>query len=902
VKKTLAQLSLLPVFPICALAITLLSGCAVQPYSQAADENMRGSALNGKAMGGEQPIVGATVTLYTTTSDPGDSYGSGGTLRAYSNAVTASDGSFSFNPPTYTCPSNQQAYITVSGGSSGSSTNSQILELAGIGPCGSLPAFVNVDEVTTVASAYALGNFMSIDSTGFVHISAPPNNNAATGSTTAAAGLSHAFLNIPTLVSLQSGTANTAGPNSGITGGSVGVVPAAEINTIADILYSCVNSTGSAAGAIATPISFAAPTAPSSSAGASTTLTVNNLSDLGFGTVGVSLAGTTPMTFALGSQALTTGLPALATLFKSVATITSTNTATAPTSSAVATGTISLKAPNSSVTLGGAMINIQGTLAIAYAGGAAQTHTIPAPTNTAGLAAFISANYTGVTVAGYTPTSVVITGASPGTSNTISFSGTTLTDLTGLTASASSNVLTLSGPVGTANTLAISGLFSEDTDATTCGQLFALTPSLTGAVPTNTLQAAMNLAKNPYVSASNLTAFFALLGSQTAFTPSLTAAPNDWSIAVTYPFPTFPTGETSSYPKDLALDANDTVYVANNNVASTSLSTNIYAFTSNGSNLYINNPSLAGITYVRNIATDNTGLLWATTASHLYKLTASTGALVSSVASCGSQQYGIAVDMANNVWTIGNNSTSNICELPYNTSTDIDIDFGAPSLAGGDDLEIDANQNIWVSEDLSNQVLVIPNVGTLTSPLYNTTSATGTTGTGFSTAGLDTALSMQHNPASGIAIDASGNAWATSTGVGNVNLNEITPTVTSGVLTALPPTPTSISYDTSFNTPVRLQVDGGGVAWIADTGIIGYSTTTSAFATPLGGLKPCVVSGTTCTSAVGSIKGMHIDSTGSMWLANSGSTPATAILVQVIGTANPTWPYLGTGKPGVMPR
>jgi len=374
---------------LCALvmASVLISGCSMKSYSPNVGAQLSTGAISGKAMGGEQPIVGGLVTLYNTTTAP---YGTGGSQIA--TTTTGSDGQFSFGS-ILSCTSGQEVYITISGGNSGTfSTNPQILELAGLGLCGSssLPSYVNINEVVTIASAYALGNFMSIDGAGFVHISAPAaNNNTGTGTTTAAAGLMHAFENIPSLINYQYGTANATVPN-GASGGSVGTVPVNEINSLANAFYSCVNSSGSVSGASTSAVTFSTPTAPSAGTGASTTLTANSLTDYGYGNVGIGIGGGTATTFAFGSQTFTTGLTALATAINATdSVVNSSKSESAPTGSSPANYRISFSSSNTAVTLG-ATNNISGTLVIIYGGTTEPTITVPAGSTPATIAAQVN--------------------------------------------------------------------------------------------------------------------------------------------------------------------------------------------------------------------------------------------------------------------------------------------------------------------------------------------------------------------------------------------------------------------------------------------------------------------------------------------------------------------------------
>jgi hypothetical protein len=315
-------------FPPAAFAATALllvtgGGCGLgAPATTVLEPQAVSTSLSGHVRGGEAPIVGADVYLYATTNGGYPSSGSGGVQLLHTTSNGSGD--FSFNNSSgmtqFTCPSGQaeQTYMFAVGGNSGSNAvNSQIVELAATGPCSGLTSgtSVTINEVTTTASAYALANFLYVDtstSPTTVRISAPANNNVVTGGATAgsssgpgAAGLPHAFLNVPQLVSIATGSANTATPLTGSglgqnNGTVTGVVPAAEINTIGDILQSCVNSSGT------TPPAILGYTGGSTAATAAT-VTLLGSSDSISGTFEITDNGTATSTTAL------TTLSALAT-------------------------------------------------------------------------------------------------------------------------------------------------------------------------------------------------------------------------------------------------------------------------------------------------------------------------------------------------------------------------------------------------------------------------------------------------------------------------------------------------------------------------------------------------------------------------------------------------------------
>lgn len=187
--------------------------------------------ISGKVYGGQQPINGATIQLYTVGTT---GLKSAATALIASPPTSASDGSFSITG-LYSCTNATNVYLVASGGNPGSgSANSAISLAAALGPCATLLAnasstFIQVNEVTTVAAAYALAPFAA----DFAHI-------GASGSLPA--GISVAFANAALLANTTTGTAGGANLATGVT------VPTAELNTLGNILASCINSSGLSSG------------------------------------------------------------------------------------------------------------------------------------------------------------------------------------------------------------------------------------------------------------------------------------------------------------------------------------------------------------------------------------------------------------------------------------------------------------------------------------------------------------------------------------------------------------------------------------------------------------------------------------------------------------------------------
>jgi trimeric autotransporter adhesin len=247
--KSAFRVSPLKLLPL----LLLLIGCGSQQNSSqpAPIPIPVPAAKHGMVQGGQEPVSGATIQLYSvgTTGD-----GSASTALLSPAPVTDANGAFNIFG-TYTCPSSSSlVYIVASGGNPGlaSGTNNPALVLmAALGPCGTLTASTNIfiNELTTLAAVYSLAPYMTSPS-------------AIGSSSTDAAALTNAF----TLASEFVNTANGTTPGAAVPTGTI--VPVSQINTIGDILAPCIDSVGGIAGdnsacgnlfALTTPLTGATP-------------------------------------------------------------------------------------------------------------------------------------------------------------------------------------------------------------------------------------------------------------------------------------------------------------------------------------------------------------------------------------------------------------------------------------------------------------------------------------------------------------------------------------------------------------------------------------------------------------------------------------------------------------------
>ncbi|MGA7159185.1 MAG: hypothetical protein WBY53_20230 [Acidobacteriaceae bacterium] len=215
------------------LCCVVLAGCGSDGFTSP----VTGAPISGKLLSGTLPVAKAHVYLMAVAATgygkpsvsllDARSTGSQDSVGAY--VVTAEDGSFTI-PGYYRCGADTGIYVYTKGGDSGLGQNSAATELAAIGPCPQVGAVVPpviVDEVTTVAMSFALAGFAN----DALHI-------ASSGSQLALVGVANAFVNASNLAPTTTGLAPALIPSGSAT------VPQTTIDTLANILFSCIHSPG----------------------------------------------------------------------------------------------------------------------------------------------------------------------------------------------------------------------------------------------------------------------------------------------------------------------------------------------------------------------------------------------------------------------------------------------------------------------------------------------------------------------------------------------------------------------------------------------------------------------------------------------------------------------------------
>jgi len=232
---------------VLSVSVMLLSGCS-QAFNAESGAVGNGSDLSGKVFGGELPVVGAKIYLYAApetgygvastsllssavlTDSVATPYTPGKDASNHYYVTTNSVGGWAFTTSDWSCTAGTNIYLLAVGGNQGAvGNNPNAYFMAALGNCSSITSStsVTINEITTVASVYALSGFMS-----------SPTQVSSNSTAASIAGLNAAFATMGNLVSTSAGIVLQTTPSG------TGAVSYQTINTLADILSTCVNTTG----------------------------------------------------------------------------------------------------------------------------------------------------------------------------------------------------------------------------------------------------------------------------------------------------------------------------------------------------------------------------------------------------------------------------------------------------------------------------------------------------------------------------------------------------------------------------------------------------------------------------------------------------------------------------------
>jgi hypothetical protein len=217
-----------------------INGATTSPVATATyTVTAAGATLTGTAKSGTLLLNGAEVQLYAASASQTGQAGYGAAATAIGSATTDATGAFSI---PFTCPASpgDLVYLVVTGGDAGGGANTATQLMAALGPCKlSGSSTVVVNEVTTVASAYALSQFM----TGASNVGSSKANYP---------GLTNAFATVNNLVDITTGKALSITPayatNKPVAFLNSSTAPQSRVDTLANILNSCVDTNGGGTG------------------------------------------------------------------------------------------------------------------------------------------------------------------------------------------------------------------------------------------------------------------------------------------------------------------------------------------------------------------------------------------------------------------------------------------------------------------------------------------------------------------------------------------------------------------------------------------------------------------------------------------------------------------------------
>lgn len=362
------------------------------------------------------------------------------------------------------------------------------------------------------------------------------------------------------------------------------------------------------------------------------------------------------------------------------------------------------------------------------------------------------------------------------------------------------------------------------------------------SAPTNTLDAALNIARAP---AGNVATIYSLAAGNTTYSPALTAVPADWMLHNTI------SGGGMSSPASVGVAANGDVWVS-------SYFNAVSEFSPSGAALFPAGITGSGINESYGMALDVQGNVWI--ANEQTAMSSGNGDVtelnpsgqpLSTAITAGGIYFplGVAADTNGNMGFADYGDSKVTLLSSSGSAISSSSGWGGTSLAFPVALAFDSDHNLWVA----NQGGLIP---------ITKISADASQVTNFY---------CDCNGASGVATDQSGNVW-----IANYYGNSISEVDTCGTLKL------DAAIGGGVLRPQGIAVDGAGTVWVANyqgnsLSELGGSSSTA----PGKYLSPPTGFGT--DASLLDPYALAIDASGNLWVSNSGQNTLT----QFIGVAAP---------------
>jgi streptogramin lyase len=379
------------------------------------------------------------------------------------------------------------------------------------------------------------------------------------------------------------------------------------------------------------------------------------------------------------------------------------------------------------------------------------------------------------------------------------------------------------------------------TDGSACAALFS-TAAVGGVMPTNTLDAAFNIVRNPE---TNVAAVYALSIANPVFLPTLSSAPPDWFLYSTI------TGGGIDNPAAIAVDGSGNVWVSNFYDA-------LSEFAPSGAPIFPSGLSGYGI----------------------------------------NQSYGMTLDADNNVWianeqTSMNSGNGDITKLsPSGETLSGQTGFSAGGIFFPIGMAADTNGNIWVADSGDSNITLLNSGGVPISgsgfargyvalPVSIAIDSSHNAWVGNGGADFVTKISPDGslvsninccNIVSGVAVDQGGNVWAANYGGASVSL-------ISNTTSSIPSV--NIFSGGGLDTPNGIAIDGAGAVWVPNY----HSNTVSVLAGSASASPGTFLSGSGLgnDANLGEPYAAAIDASGNVWISNASANTVT----EFIGAAVP---------------
>ncbi|MDE3104474.1 MAG: NHL repeat-containing protein [Acidobacteriota bacterium] len=372
---------------------------------------------------------------------------------------------------------------------------------------------------------------------------------------------------------------------------------------------------------------------------------------------------------------------------------------------------------------------------------------------------------------------------------------------------------------------------------TSCGQLFTAATPAGGVAPTDTVLAALDIARNPSHDAG---AIYSTLASNGPFQPTLSSAPSDWTLAITYTSSAFAT------PSDLAIDSQGNAWVVATPANSSNSVVSVLNYNGVAGSYTLPNSSLSRIALDAN----DDPWLSSTINSNLVLLTNSGTRVGNAITAGGINGPGQLVFDGNGyVWVANNNAT--MTKLTPSGTAYQGSPYATGAAAGPVGIAVDTTGAVWVANSASNSVTVLSSNGTQA------------LGSPYTAGGLNGPFSL--------AIDSTNGAW-----VANEVGSSLSRLSNSGDGIAGSP-----YYGGGLNTPIELALDGLGNVWLVNSGNNSVSEFLSSgkAQSGLGGYGSATLS---------TPYRLALDRSGNVWVASLGSTSTGAgKITQIVGAAAP---------------